>query len=132
MLIPSDGGSEPARTEAEPVREMTGSSALAQLIGIAFICASCWLAIGLLVLAALSLGHGWLEPLLIAAALVVGAGVAFLPVVLYRDRLRTAEAMLDSLIGEAPEQALVDAAASEPELYLRVERLRVFRRRTAE
>jgi hypothetical protein len=118
LLIVSDGrAAEPEPGDATP--ESSDRTVGAQLVGIAVLCACCWLAIGLLVAATLMLGHGWLEPLLIAAALVVGAGLALLPAALYRERARDAESALQALIAEAPDQALLDARAREPRLYLR-------------
>jgi hypothetical protein len=130
MLIGPDGrpgAAEPSpETESAPAREER--AALRDWIGIALICVSCWLAIGLVVLAALMLGSGWMTPLLVAVALLAGAGVTLFPVVLYREKARAAESALQALIAEAPEQALLDAAARESELFTRAEHLDLLKR----
>jgi hypothetical protein len=123
MLIGPDGRLD--RSDDARSKRAQGHSAFGDMVVIAIVCACCWLAIGSLVVAALVLGSGWLTPVLVATALLAGAGLVLLRAVHYRDQARLADAALDALLSEASEQTLLDAGAREPGLYQRSERLRL-------
>jgi hypothetical protein len=133
VLIGSDG--PPDMDEPRPDGGITSAgerrTVLHDWVGIALLCACCWLTIGLLVLAAIMLGSGWLTPLLIAAALLAGAGVVLIPARLQREEARETRSALRALIAEASEQALLDAGAREPRLFAQVGRLVLLERAEA-
>jgi hypothetical protein len=89
------------------------------LIAVAFFGLACWLAVGLLVAAAIMLRSGWLGPLLIALALVAGAGLGLFPTLIYRREAKVAESGLRAIVAELPEQVLADARAREPRVPAR-------------
>jgi len=120
MLV---GSEDHSRERPGAVARRDGQApVLGQLIVIAFVCASCWLAIGLSVLAALTVGSGWLIPLLVAGGLLAGAGIVLFPAYLFRERARASEAALQALVSEASPLALFDASAREPRLLEQIKR----------
>jgi hypothetical protein len=125
LIGPETRGERESRGETGPKQ----SSALAPLIVIAFVCSACWLAIGLIVLTALMLSSGWTTPLLVVTALIAGAGIALIPALVYREKVKASDAALAALVAEASPQALLDASAREPELLVQIDREGLVRHR---
>ena len=113
-MIPAErqnGTASPNGARRWDNEEIDARGGLGELIVTSLVCAACWLAIGLLVVAAIMLRSGWMTPLLVGLALVVGAAVGLLPTLLFRRDAKLANAALRAVVAEAPEQALIDARA---------------------
>lgn len=65
-------------------------------------------------------GTTWSVPSLIGFGLVVGATLGFLPALLYQRDAKLAEAALEAIAAEVPEQVLLDAWARDPDAFARI------------
>jgi hypothetical protein len=102
-----NGNRGPARTRPLKVEVEAPGGALG-LVGLVFFTAASWLAAGMVVVATLALNSGWLAPLLVGLALLLGALVGLFPTLIYREEAKRAEAALQELVLDVMEDTRVE------------------------
>jgi hypothetical protein len=85
---------------------------LGEIVDMAVFFVTCWLIIGVMLVMAVVVGHGWLLML----GLVFGTATGVYPAILFRRDARLAESALRAVTAEVSEQGLAHACSMEPRL----------------
>jgi hypothetical protein len=90
------------------------------LLWMAILTVACWTAVALLAAATVHYATQPMTAFLVAAAVVVGAIIGFLPALIYRREAAYANEALSAIVTEAPVQLLIETRTRYPTLFSRV------------